>query len=125
MPKINVGLDDVKEFVDPGWYPVVVVGGEVKTSKNNNEYVSWQLEIDQPDGEFDRVKLIVRNMLEGRGLVLLKKFLEACEFGWDPDGFDTEDVLGSQLEVLVETATREIEGEERVMNEVKAYRPAL
>lgn len=120
MPRIPVNLDEVKDVIDPGWYLVRVTGQEIRTSeKSGSDYVNWELEIVEPESEFHGQKLWHITSLKESALSMLKNFLEACDFVWDPDGFTTEDVVGCELEVQVEHD--EYEG--KLRNRVKNVRP--
>lgn len=120
MPRIEVALDDVKEYVDEGWYPVVIVGGEVRESNDKkSQYINWELEIRDPGGEFDGQKFWFNTSLKPQALPMLKRFLEAADFQWDPDGFHIEDVTGHELEVLNEPE----EYQDKMQNNITNYRP--
>jgi len=114
--KIKVNLDDVKENVDPGWYVAKVVGAEVKQNKDKSgEYINWELEINEPDSEFDGQKLWHITSLKDNALPMLKRFLEACDFAWGAKGFTTEEVLGCELEVKVEQENYEGKARDRIV----------
>lgn len=118
--QINVNLDEVKEVVDPGWYPVRIVGSDIKdTKKGDSQYINWELEIFDSGTEFDGKKQFLNTSLKPNALPMLKRFLEAAGFSWDSEGFNTEDVMGLELEVQVEVD--EYNG--RPTNNVISYRP--
>ena len=114
--QIQVNLDDVKENVDPGWYLAKVVGEEVKENKDKSgEYINWELEIAEPDSEFNGQKLWHITSLKDNALPMLKRFLEACDFAWGAEGFTTEEVLGCELEVKVEQEMYEGKQKDKVV----------
>jgi len=120
MPRIDVNLDDVKDYVEPGWYVAQVVQQEIKTSKDQqSQYVEWVLEIAEPESEFHGMKVWHRTSLKPTALSMLKNFLEAAQFQWDADGFNTEDVVGAELEIKVDVS--EYQG--RMRNDVVNVRP--
>lgn len=119
MPFIQVNLDEVPEqrLVDPGWYRVRVEKAEPRQNRDGNgQHIAWELRI--VEGEFEGQPLFFNTGLSDKGLPILKRFLKAAGFQWDPKGFDTADVLGAELEVRVEH--REYEGEPR--NDVRGFR---
>lgn len=119
MPRIQVNLDAVQEnrLVDPGWYHVRVEKGEVRQNRDGSgQHINWELRI--VEGEAEGRRLFFNTGLSEKGLPILKRFLMAAGFQWDPDGFDIEDVLGSELWVRVEH--REFDGEPRA--DVRGFR---
>jgi len=119
MPRVNINLDEVPEIVEPGWYPVKVVGGEIRDARDGeSQYVHWILEITE-DETFQGWQLRLNTSLKPQALPMLKRFLKAAGFEWDPEGFATEDIIGSELEVRVEH--QEYRGEPRA--NVQGYRP--
>lgn len=120
MPRLDVNLDEVHDHIEPGWYVARVVGSEIKESQRENggRYINWELEINEPNSEFDGEKVWTITSLKSSALWKLKQFLEACNFEWDPEGFHTEDVHGSELEIQIEN--EEYEGQTR--NRVESFR---
>jgi len=119
MPKIGVNLDDVKDYVEPGWYFVQIVGAEVKDSQSSDsQYINWRLQIDEPDSEFHKQSLFHMTSLKPNALSMLKNFLEAADVPWGEDGFNTEDAIGAKLEVKVDV--EEYQG--RMQNRIKNIR---
>lgn len=103
MPKVGINLDEVKDYVEPGWYFVTIVGAEIKDSNSSDhQYINWRMQIDEPESEFHKQSLFHMTSLSPNALPMLKNFLEAANAQWDEDGFNTEDVIGAQLEVKVE-----------------------
>ncbi len=118
--RINVNLNEIHENVTPGWYPVRIVGSDLRTSQNKGtQYIAWTMEIVDPTSEFNGWNLFNNTPIEGRGAAMLKQFLRAADFEPEEDGgFSTEDVIGHELEVRVEH--REYEG--RVQDNVTSVR---
>ena len=122
MAKINVNLDDVDDsnLVSVGWHRVRVMEEEEKDSQNSEySYINWRLEVSDPDDEDFKKSLFLITSLNPKALPMLKRFIKACEIEWDPDGFHTEDVLGSELMIM--NKHREWEGEKQ--NNVTSYKP--
>ncbi len=121
MAFIKVNLDDVNDsnLVDPGWHLVRVLGVEEKESQSSEfPYFTWELEISDPDNEFNGQKFWLNTSLSPKALSMLKRFVKACGVEWTPEGIHTEDVLGSELEVL--NKHREYDGEPQ--NNITNYR---
>lgn len=117
--RIEVNLDEVSsdiEAMPAGNYSVKVTRGDLKPGKVG-DFIAWELTVS--DGKFEGRKLFTNTSLAVQSLWNMKRFLEACGFEWDPDGFNTEDVLGSELEVVVSQE----EYQERVRNKVDDFLP--
>lgn len=118
--RIQVNLNDVPDrvLVEPGWHRVRVEKAEVRDNKDGSgQHIAWELRI--VEGEYQNQRLFFNTGIGQKGLPILKRFLRAAGVEWDEEGFDLEDVLGSELEVRVEH--REYEGELR--NDVRGFRP--
>jgi len=114
MALINVDLNDAKELtpLPGGTYTAIVDKVETRDNKKGDGqhlYVEMST-IDCPDESLNNRKLFYRVSLpkpthtkEERGNVLyyVKQFVEACGASWDSKGFDTNDLLGAQLQVGV------------------------
>lgn len=119
MPKINVNLDEVKDYVEPGWYFVTIVGAEIKDSQSSDsQYINWRLQIDEPESEFHKQSLFHMTSLKQNALPMLKNFLEAAGVEWGEDSFNTEDAIGAQMEVKVDV--EQYKG--RMQNRIKNFR---
>lgn len=116
--KVNINLDDVKELkpVPAGNYVCRIIDGDVKEGPKGN-YIAWTFEIT--DGEFAGQQLWINTSLVAKAQFKLKKLLEACNFEWGKAGFNTEDVVGS--EVIVKAVQEMYEGEPK--NKVKGFIP--
>ncbi len=126
MPRVNMNLNNVPDNVEPGWYPVQVESAEIRTTQDGQgEFIRWDLKIIDPDSEFNGWPLRVNTPIklapgkDQRALRITKDFLRAAEIEWDEDGFDTEDVLGAELEVQVQHRT----WQGRVQEDVTSFRP--
>ena len=120
MPFIQINLDEVpdQELLDPGWYRVRVEGAEVRKNRNNDgQHISWRLRV--VEGQYENRVLFLNTGLSGGGERILKRFLKAAGFDWSPEGFATEDVLGSELEVRVEHRQAE---DGSLRNDIRGFR---
>lgn len=123
MARVNVNLDDVVEYLDPGWYDIQITGAQIKSKQGDpdSQYIEWELTVMEPDSKFDGETVWFRTSISSSGgLKMLKRFLAALEFeDYGSDGFATEDVIGYECQVKVET--EEYKG--RITNNVVDYRP--
>ncbi len=87
----------------PGTYDARITSGEVKTSKNNNTYVKWQLTTISADPKFADQVVYHNTMTTGRGAGMLQSFFKAAmgeELG-SGQAFDTEQLLGREVNITV------------------------
>jgi len=117
MARVDLNLDDIKDYVDEGWYLMIVRDAEVKEGPKG-PYINWRLDISDPDIESSVPPVYYTTSFSVPSMV--RGFLEACRFQWDADGsFHTEDVLGSELEAKL--GLDEYEG--KTKNIVEKVRP--
>lgn len=115
MPQVNLNLDDVKDYVEEGWYLLRVVDAEIKEG-NAGEYINWRLEIQEVEEDVPPVYHVTSFSVPS----MVRNFLKACNFQWNDDGsFHTEDVLGCELEAKLTIG--EYQGNKR--NEIDKMRP--
>lgn len=116
MARVDLNLDDIKDYVDEGWYLMVIRDAEVKEGPKG-PYINWKLEITDPDvGNVPPVYHVTSFAAPS----MIRNFLEAAQFQWNEDGsFHTEDVLGCELEAKL--IIDEYEGRKR--NSVSKVRP--
>lgn len=115
--KINVNLDDVKEYVEEGWYVCRVLGVETRKKKDgDSQYLNWELEI--AEGEDEGFKVWYMTSLKPTARRYLKRWIKALDVEWDEDGFHTEDCVGQEIELYL--TIDEYQGE--LDNEVDKFR---
>jgi len=129
---MRVNFTDVEsttfEAIPKGTYKAKITDGEIRESGPNAknpgaQYINWEFTIQE--GEYTSRKQWLNTSLLPQALFSLKGLLEATgRFTQDQlDGdldFEIEDVLGSDVVIVVNT--REYEGEMR--NDVKRVKPA-
>ena len=110
------------ELVPEGIFNTRITKTEVKTSQAGNQYVNWTLDIFGAEGEYEKVnnqKIWHITMCSGKASGMLKKFVKAVT-GEDPvPSFDTDDLLGREVEVTIAHRVDQ-QGEKRAS--VKAVR---
>lgn len=113
------GFGDVKatmEAVPADKYAVVIAQGDQKPTKDgSSQIIAWDFEITE--GEFKGRHVFTNTSLKPNALWNLKALLEACGADFDEGGFDTESVIGCNLQISV---TQEV-FEEKPRNRVMAY----
>jgi len=116
MPKVDLNLDNIKDYAEEGWYLLRVENAEIKKGPKGN-YVNWQLEISDPDYTEDVPPIYHVTSFSAPSMV--RDFLKSCSFEWDADGsFHTEDVIGCELEGKL--GTDEYEG--KIKNVLEKHR---
>jgi hypothetical protein len=114
MALINVDLNDAKELtpLPGGTYSAVVEKVEVRKNRNNEGqhiYVEMAV-VDCADETLNGRKLFYRVSLpradqtpdqKANTLYFVKQLVEACGAPWEPQGFDTNDLIGAQIQVSV------------------------
>lgn len=99
---VNPDFSDAQDPIEPGEYFVRIEKCEQKTSKNGNAYLNWTLKTFNEEEEKNNDRAMWHTtMLEGRGAGMLKDFVKAAT-GEPPAGsFDTEELIGRELKVVV------------------------
>lgn len=128
MPTITPDFSEAVEFapLPNGTYKTRVVGAEIKTSQAGNQYVNWKLSVFGAEGDLEQhnnSSIFHSTMISGRGAGMLKSFVKAAT-GEEPTGqFDTEALIGREVEVTVETGINPLTGETKRWPDVKGVRP--
>jgi len=108
-PEITPDFSEVSEVnnepIPSGVYKTQVLAAEQKTSEKGQQYISWKLNIVGAEGDlakFNNQWIFHSTMCEGKAANMLKKFYKAA-MGEDLTGaFDTEQLLGKEVQVVVE-----------------------
>jgi hypothetical protein len=96
-PSIIPDFSEVVELT-AGEYPVRVTKGELKTTKNGDPMINWELTTFGKDDErLNNKKVFHNTMVTGKGAGILKQFLKAADYDLSSEGFDTDDLLGKEL----------------------------
>lgn len=116
MSRIDLNLNDIKDYVEEGWYLMVIREAEVKEGPKG-PYINWKLEVNDPAVESAPP---VYHVTSFAAPSMIRNFLEAANFEWNEDGsFHTEDVLGYELEAHL--IVDEYQGRKR--NSIDKVRP--
>lgn len=101
-PDFSQASDDTP--VPPGVYSARVTGSEIKTSQAGNDYISWKLQLYGAEGELAPVNNRVvfhTTMISGKGAGILKSFQKACLGNAIEGAFDTDQLLGKEVQVTL------------------------
>lgn len=107
--------------ITPGLYKARVEGVEQKTSKAGAPYLKWTMSIFGAEGNnarYNNFKLWHTTMLSGKGAGILRDFLTAT-LG-EARQFQTDEVLGKEVSVLVKIRRLEDGKEVNDVGSVKA-----
>lgn len=120
-PDFSEATEDLGTLPD-GTYKTRIVDVEPKQSAKGTNYLKWKLQVFGGVGDaarFNNWPVYYNTMIEGRGSGMLKNFL-TCAMGEQVAGeFDTEMLLGREVEVTVQTGKDEM-GRDRKWPDVKA-----
>ena len=108
MPIITPDFSEAQETgpIPPGVYNARIVDAEVKTSKNNNTYINWKLQLFGAEGELSKYNnwpVFYRTMTSGKAAGMLKQFAKAV-LGEAPQQVDTDQFLGKEVQIALAEA---------------------
>lgn len=114
---VQPDFTEVQDEVKPGTYKVRVKGGKVETTQNGTTIVNWQLETwGESEPKNNGRSIFYRTPASGKAAFLLQRFYKTAVGQPLTGAFDTEQLIGKQLEVVV--GEREYEG--RTFTDVKS-----
>lgn len=120
--RISVNLDDVQTTLawEPGWYMARIIDVEVRQARDGeSEYLNIAFEcIETDEDKYPGYKVYTNCSLKPQALFRVKQLLQAAGIDWSSEGFNTEDMLGAELEIQVDN--REYNGE--LQNDVRKFR---
>ena len=102
MALVTPDFTESQDPIEAGEYTMRVTGVEEKTSQAGAKYLSWTLEtFNEQDPKNNGRKHWHITMLEGRGAGMLKQFYTACTNEALEGAFDTEQLIGRELAVVI------------------------
>lgn len=114
---VNPDFSETQDPIEPGEYKVRITGCEQKTSRNDQPYLRWELTtFASANPKNDGRKMWHTTMLAGRGAGMLKAFYKAATTEDLESNFDTEQLVGRELSVIVDL-------DDRGYTNVKAVKP--
>lgn len=104
MAKVNPNFnEEARELIPDGVYPVRILGGEIKQSKQGNPYINWKMAIDE--GRFKGRWIFLMTGLSGKGAAVLKELVRVtADPSYESGEIDTDDLVGFPFQVRVSQA---------------------
>lgn len=99
-PDFSEAVEVSNEKMPAGKWSARITGAEAMTSKAGNEMVKVECTIFGAEGDLERYnnwKLNTYAVASGKGAARLKEIIKAT--GLDEKGFDTEDLLGKEVQI--------------------------
>lgn len=127
MALITPDFSEVQDPITPGVYRVRIVKAEQDAWENERgttKFIKWELEtFGSEDTKNNGRKIWHRTPIQGKGAFRLADFYRAAmKETLGKGGFDTEMMLGKELEVTI-TEQKDKEGNLNGYTEVKTVRP--
>lgn len=110
--------------IPDGVYTVRITDAEMRESKAGNKYINWTLQIYGAPGDFAKYNnwtVFHRTMVSGRGAGMLRDFVKAATGEVPTGSFDTDTLLGHEVQVTLKTG-KTPEGEDSRYPDVKAIK---
>lgn len=129
---ISPDFSEAKELpkdqpVPTGVYKARIEDCEAKTSKAGKPMLSWMLRIFGAEGDIssqnNRV-LYYNTMTSGAGAGMLKTLIIAATGETPTSAFNTDDLLGKEIEITVQTKNDPATGELSKWSDIKAVKSA-
>ena len=100
---VSPDFSEAQESITPGEYKVRITNCEQKTSKKDTPYLRWELTtFGSENPKNDGRKIWHSTMLAGKGAGMLKQFYTACTGETLEGNFDTEQLFGKEVVVVVD-----------------------
>lgn len=123
MALIEPDFSDVQDSVTPGTYKVRVVGAEPGAWATGTKYVNWRLEtFGESESKNNGRSIFFKTPTHGKGAFRLADLYRAATKQQLAGAFDTEQLLGKEVQVTVVDGTDK-EGNPSGYTEVKAVKP--
>lgn len=99
---VKPDFSEIKEEVTPGTYKTIVKSGKTGEWPNGGTYVNWELEtFGESEAKNNGRRIFYKTAVSGKGAFLLQKFYKAATNTILTGAFDTEQLVGKQLQVTV------------------------
>ena len=99
---VTPNFDEIQEEIAPGTYKARVRKGDVKEWPNGGSYVNWELETyGESEPKNNGRRIFHKTSCSGKGAFMLQKFYKAATGQALTGQFDTEQLVGKQIEVEV------------------------
>jgi hypothetical protein len=101
---VKPDFTEVADEVTAGVYRDVITRGEVKEWPSGGHYVKWELQtVGETDPKNNGRKIFVSTSASGKGAFMLQRIYKAATGQALTGPFDTEQLVGKQVEVQLVT----------------------
>lgn len=121
---VEPDFSEVQDEVTPGTYKCIIKKGEVKEWPRGGQYINWEMEtVGESDLKNNGRKIFYKTSVSGKGAFMLQRLYKTV-IGQPLTGqFDTEQLVGKQVQVEVVDGVNRQTQEPTGYTEVKAVRP--
>lgn len=120
---VQPDFSEVKDEVTPGTYKGVIKKGEVKAWPSGGQYVNWEIETyGEAEAKNNGRRIFHKTATSGKGAFQLQKLYKAATGQALTGAFDTEQLVGKQVQVVVADGVNR-EGQPTGYTEVKNVMP--
>ena len=121
MSLVTPDFSEIQEEVVAGTYKGIIKKGEVKEWPNGGQYVNWMIEtFGEAEAKNNGRTIWHKTSTSGKGAFMLQKFYKAATGQALTGKFDTEQLIGKQIEVTLADGVRN--GQPTGFTEVKNVR---
>lgn len=120
MPLVTPNFDEIAGEIVPGRYRGIVKKAEAKEWSEGKPYINWEIEtVGSANPKDNGRKIFHKTSTTGKGAFMLQKFYRAVTGEALSGSFDTDQLLGKQVELeMIEGVNRQT-GEKTGYMEVK------
>lgn len=121
---IQPDFTEVQDEVLPGTYKVRIKKGEVKEWQNGGQYINWELETyGEKESKNNGRRVFYKTSTSGKGAFVLQKFYKAAIGEPLTGSFDTEMLVGKNVEIEIVDGVNYKTKEPTGYTDVKSVRP--
>lgn len=122
MALVTPDFSEVKEDVGPGTYKGIIKKAELKEWPNGGQYISWEIETyGEKETKNNGRRIFHKTATSGKGAFMLQNFYKAATGQPLTGKFETDMLLGKQIELQLADGVRN--GTPTGYVEVKTVRP--
>jgi hypothetical protein len=124
MSLVTPDFSEIQEEIAAGTYKVRVRKGDVKEWPSGGTYINWEMETyGEPEPKNNGRRVFHKTSCSGKGAFMLQKFYRAATGQALAGSFDTEQLVGKQIEVDIVDGVNRQTGTATGYTEVKSVRP--
>lgn len=124
MALVTPSFDEIQDEITPGTYKGMIKKGEVKEWPSGGTYVNWEIEtFGEKEQKNNGRRIFYKTSTSGKAAFMLQKFYKAATGQALSGSFDTESLVGKQVELDVIAGVNRQTGEPTGYTDVKAVRP--